>query len=345
MVRLMARLILVLLLGPGWASQAEDFAVGDVPVIGSLDVAGLAAGRHHFYFNAGRGPTGLPLLVPVIVLKGAQPGRQLLLTAAVHGDELNGVRVIHRLAADIATDDLAGTIVAVPGVNQPGMEAHSRYFGVRGGDPNRAFPGSERQGDAESRFAYHLWHGLFLPGTDLAVDLHTQTTGTSYPLFVFADFRNETARGMAFSLLPDMIKNDPGEEGTLETSLVRKNIPAVTFEIGGPKQFQKSLVSKAQAGVMNLLTEQGFLQGEIQRSRRQPVVGTTFTNVYADEGGLAVIEVDLRDRVKKGTEIATVYDPFGQPLRRHLAPVSGAVVAIATDPLRDPGAMLVRILH
>lgn len=316
-----------------------------VPMINKLDAAGLTEGRHHFYLNAGRGPTGLPNLVPVIVLRGAKPGRQLLLTAAVHGDELNGIRVIHRLMDEISTPELAGTIVAVPGVNQAGMEVHSRYFGLRGGDPNRAFPGNEKRGEAEARFAYQLWHNLIVPGTDLAIDLHTQTTGTSYPLFVFADFRNEVARDMAFSLMPDMIKNDPGEEGTLETSLVEKGIPAVTFEIGGPKEFQPRMIDRALKGLENFLNAQGFLSDGEKVAQTRPVVGTNFTNVYADEGGLAVIEVELKDHVKKGTRIATLYDPFGQPLRHYHAPVSGVVVAIATDPVRDAGSMLVRILH
>jgi predicted deacylase len=335
-------LLSVLVAGSG-GSQAGP--VHAVPMIDKLDPRGLAEGRHHFYLNAGRGPTGLPNLVPVIVLKGAKPGRQLLLTAAVHGDELNGIRVIHRLMDEISAKDLNGTIVAVPGVNQAGMEVHSRYFGLRGGDPNRAFPGDDKRGDAEARFAYQLWHNLLVPGTDLAIDLHTQTTGTSYPLFVFADFRNEVARNMAFSLLPDMIKNDPGEEGTLETSLVKKGIPAVTFEIGGPKEFQARMIDKGLAGLENFLKAQGFLSGRDFVAQGQPVVGTNFTNIYADEGGLAVIEVALKDHVKKGTRIATLYDPFGQPLRHYHAPVSGVVVAVATDPVREAGSMLVRILH
>ncbi|WP_262692056.1 succinylglutamate desuccinylase/aspartoacylase family protein [Kordiimonas aestuarii] len=345
MIRLVARVTFLLSLWCSFAAHADSGMVGDVPVIDKLDTSALATGRHQFYFNAGRGATGVPSLVPVIVLKGVKPGKQLLLTAAVHGDELNGIRVIHRLMSMVSPEKLSGTIVAVPGVNQPGMEAHSRYFGVRGGDPNRAFPGTEKRGDAEARFAYHLWHGLLLPGTDLVVDLHTQTTGTSYPLFVFADFRNDIVREMAFSLMPDMIKNDPGEDGTLETSMVRKGIPAVTFEIGGPKQFQAGLIDKALNGLENFLNAQGFLAEGENRAAPTPVVGSSFTNVYAGEGGLAVIEVDLKDHVKKGDPIATLYDPFGRPLRHHYAPVSGAVVAVATDPVRDAGAMLVRILH
>ena len=142
-----------------------------------------------------------------------------------------------------------------------------------------------------------------------------------------------------------MIKNDPGEEGTLETSMIEKGVPAVTFEIGGPKQFQAGLIDKALMGLENLLNAQGFLKDGERVQSSLPIVGSSFTNVYAGEGGLAVIEVGLRDHVKKGERIATLYDPFGRPVREYHAPVSGSVVAVATDPVRDAGAMLVRILH
>ncbi|WP_417459760.1 succinylglutamate desuccinylase/aspartoacylase family protein [Kordiimonas sp.] len=315
------------------------------PLIDRLDTASLTPGRHHFYFRAGARGTGVPVLVPVIVMKGEKPGKQLLLTAAVHGDELNGIRVIHRLLEEIQPVALSGTIVAVPGVNQPGMEAHSRYFGPRGGDPNRAFPGNQKRGEAEAVYVRHLWQDLFLPGTDFAVDLHTQTTGTAYPLFVFADFRNNTARKMAYALLPEMIKNDKGEKGTLETSLLAKGVPAVTYEIGAPKRFQDQLIEKAVMGLENMMVTSGLLDGTPLKPKASPVVGTHYSNVTTEEGGLAVVHVSLRDRVEKGQLVATIYDPFGTPIRSYHTPHAGWVLAVATDPVRDAGQMLVRILQ
>lgn len=329
----------------GSPTAAAPSETGVPPLIDRLEAKGLAPGRHHFYFRAGARGTGAPVLVPVIVLKGEKAGKQLLLTAAVHGDELNGIRVIHRLLEGITPAELSGTIVAVPGVNQPGMEAHSRNFGPHGGDPNRAFPGNQKRGEAEVIYVRHLWEDLFLPGTDLAVDLHTQTTGTAYPLFVFADFRNNTARKMAYALLPEMIKNDKGEKGTLETALLAKGVPAVTFEIGAPKRFQDELIEKAVAGLENMLITSGFLEGTPHRPKGSPIVGTHYSNVIAEEGGLAVLHTALRDRVKKGQLVATLYDPFGTILRTYHAPHDGWVLAVATDPVRDAGQMLVRILQ
>nr|WP_281500642.1 succinylglutamate desuccinylase/aspartoacylase family protein [Kordiimonas marina] len=336
--------------GDSFAEPRLPDRVGGVPVIDALDTDKLSVGRHDFYFAAGWRNSGQPIYVPVIVIKGAHPGKRLLLTAAVHGDELNGIRVIHRLAAVLKPDQLHGTIVAVPGLNQPGMNANSRYYvGASGGgfqaDLNREFPGATEGGGTAELYAGKLWSHLLRVGTDLAVDLHTQTQGSAYPLFVFADFTNPTARAMAFALMPDIIKNDPGEKGTLETTFIEEGIPAVTFEIGAPKQFQVHKIDRAVAGLENLMVQQGLLKGTVDTPKVPPFVGTSYTNIYAGVGGIAVLHVGLNDKVEKDQLVATLYDPFGHEIERYYAPHDGRVLAIATDPLREAGAMLVRILH
>ena len=335
----------IVMVGLAFCQNAS--AIAETPILPAegFDAAALTPGRHQFYFDAGSRSTGQPILVPVLVLKGGKAGKQLLLTAAVHGDELNGIRVIHRLADEIDTKELAGTIIAVPGVNQPGMEVDSRYFGRFGRDPNRAFPGQDKGGDTAARYVNRLWQGLLFPGTDIAVDLHTQTTGTAYPLFVFADFRNLAAKSMAFELMPEMIKNDEGEAGTLETSFIQIGVPAVTFEIGAPKLFQSDLVERAVKGLKNLLVANSFLPGKLQKPKKAPIIGSAYTNVYADEGGFAVLAVALKEPVKKGQHVATMFDAFGGELRKYHAPHDGWVLAVATDPMCEAGTMLVRILH
>lgn len=329
-------------------------ATGDlhdgVPVISGLDVSKLQIGRHHFYFRAGRTASGQSLLVPVIVIRGASPGKRLSLTAAVHGDELNGIAVIHRLLETIDADKLTGTILALPGVNQTGLVANSRHFWSSGGggtqtDPNRIFPGTLTGGGTAERFIGAVWHSILKDNADIAVDLHTQTTGSKYPLFVFADFRNSKAKDIAFELMPDMIKHDKGQEGTLETTFLKAAIPAVTFEVGGPKVFQDGLVARAVDGLKNMMIAEGMLEGESRSPAVAPFIGSSYTNVEAEEAGTAVLKVELLDNVEKGQLIAVMLDPFGGEIRRYFAPHDGGVLAVATDPLREAGAMLVRILR
>lgn len=318
--------------------------------IASLTVDALEPGMYRYRFNAGNRNTGQAIWVPVLVLKGMQDGPRLLLTSAVHGDELNGIAVIHGLLKRVSVEKLRGTLVVVPGVNQPGMNANNRHFvGAGGGgfmaDLNRLFPGQVRGGSTAERYVARLWQNIFRDNADYAVDLHTQTRGSDYPLFVFSDFRNSTARQMAHDLMPDLIKNDAGQAGTLETAFMEAGVPAVTFEVGGPKKWQADLIERAVLGLENMMRGLGQLEGERRRMEPGPYVGANSTNIYTDQAGFAYIHVALKERVSKGQKLATVVDAFGREKATYYSPHDGVVLSVSTDPLREPGAMLVRILH
>lgn len=339
--------ITVSAIGAGYGVSAAD-ATQSVKEITHLP-AGLSAGRHHFMLRAGEANTGHVQHVPIIVIQGQNPGKRMLISAAVHGDELNGIRVIHRLADQINPADLSGRLVMIPGVNQPGMQANNRHFVMSGGggkmvDLNRSFPGDSIGGNAAERYLGQVWDNVIENQADYAIDLHTQTRGTAYPLFVFSDFRNRTAKRMAYALMPEMVKNDRGEQGTLETTLMAHGVPAVTLEIGEPKRFQPELINRATSGVLNVLRLLKFLDGDVQQSAEKPIVGSHYTNIEARFGGVAVLKKGLKDKVKTGDLIAILYDPFGVEIDRYHAPHSGHILAIATDPLREPGSMLARIL-
>ncbi len=337
---------------PIWAQGYVDTGdrVDGVTVISSLTVNELDPGQYNFYFPAGSRSTGEKIYVPVLIVKGETEGKRLLLTAAVHGDELNGIQVIHELFGQLKPEDLNGTLVGLPGVNQPGLIANNRHFvGSSGGghmvDPNRLFPGSLTGGGAASLYVGAIWDKILQPNADIAIDLHTQSRGAAYPLFVFADFGNGVAQQMAYSLMPDMIKNDPGQEGTLETAYVKNDIPAVTFELGAAGQWQQDMISRALVGIKNVMRANKMLEGEVVKPLMAPFVGASYTNVYSVEGGFSHIQVALKDIVSKGDHVATIVDPLGREIRRYYAPHDGRVLSIATDPLREAGAMLVRILR
>lgn len=330
--------------------SGQNLAASSVREIETLDVQRLASGHHTLTFRASYTNTGQPVLVPVHVLKGTNAGPRFLVTAGVHGDELNGIATLHALFDRIDVSLLKGTLIGIPGLNQPGLAANNRHFvGSSGGgymaDLNRTFPGKAQSGDSAERYVARIWNNIIKDNADFAVDLHTQTRGSVYPLFVFADFDNEAARQMALDLMPDVIKIDPGQRGTLETSLLARGIPAVTFEIGGPKTWQPGLIDRAVEGLFNLMVAADMVPGDRQSPTEAPYIGNDTTNVYTDVGGYAYLHVGLGDSVDEGQHIATIKDAYGQIVSRYNAPMAGYILSVATDPLREPGSMLVRILH
>jgi uncharacterized protein len=341
-------LIAALLLAatPLMAATERVGSLGDVPIIDRLDVGDLAEGQtSRFWFRAGTSALTQPWLVPVIVVKGARPGPKLLVTAGIHGDELNGIDVIHRLARiDPAT--ISGTLVMVPGLNTPGLLQGTREWtpdhSRASPNLNRVMPG-EDGGRGIDDYAGRLWSRLMRPNADQAIDLHTQSRGTSYPMYVFAS-TPRTVR-MAELMAPDIIKIDQGEKGTVENEMVRAGVPAITLELGKPEVFDPVMVGRAEAGITNLMREMGMLAGAVAPRSPKIFIGNKQDVARGSQPGFAHWAVALGDDVKQGQEIGTITDGFGRIVEHVVAPVAGRISMLPTDPRRDRGDTMARIIH
>lgn len=346
-MRLSALLAALLLALPAHAATertGERFDGGEV--IERLDVADLPAGTHRFWFRGGANALAQGWWVPVVVVKGARPGPRLLLTAGMHGDELNGIAVIHQLIRETDAQQLSGTLVLVPGANPPALLRQTRNWTTtregEGANLNRLMPG-DAAGDTPERHAERLWTRVMRPNADTAIDLHTQSRGVEYPMYVFSDPRNPRNRRIAELLGPDMVKVDKGQKGTVETTFNDAGVPAVTLELGPPLVFEAAMVRRGVDGVRNLMRDLRMLPGAPTRPR-PAFVGNATTTVATQRGGWATLEIALGDRVRAGQAVGFVADAFGRVTERLTAPVEGRVLVVATDPMREPGDRLVTIL-
>lgn len=344
---LRALVLAVLMAAPAQAQTVVAGALDREAVIDQLDVRDVPAGATtRYWFRAGETATGQRWLVPVVVVKGARPGPRLLVTAGIHGDELNGIDVLHRLVRTLNPAELSGTLVAVPGLNPPGLLQGTREFSANdsraSANLNRQMPG-DLDGSAVAHHAALLWQKLFLPNADLAVDLHTQSRGGAYVLYAFAS--TARTKRMAELLAPDVIKLDRGDKGTVENTLTDAGVPAVTLELGMPERFDAEMVRRGVAGLQNLMREQKMLAGDVMEPPATMVVGNALARVMAPRGGWATLLTPLGSRVEKGQLVATMADAFGRVTDTLLAPESGVVAAAMTDPRRERGGMIVRILH
>ncbi|WP_253249451.1 M14 family metallopeptidase [Serratia fonticola] len=325
--------------------------IGGNPVISKLDVDDLEAGKvYRFMFQGTSNGIGQHWYVPVMVAKGAQPGPKLGLQAAVHGDELNGTRVIQQVFEKLDPAELKGSVIGAVGANPSGMLANNRNWQLAndGGDMvdfNRVWPGKEK-GNAAEQQAWLLWNNLWAGNATLFVDMHTQSRGTEYPLFIYADYRNPQVKQMAELFPADQIKADPGEKGSVETTFVENKIPAITLEIGKPKLYQPELIARSLTGVRNLMVQQGMTAGTLGTTAKEQktFIGNEMSSIRAEVGGFAEVLVKVGDTVVKGQKVAVQRNAFGDIIREYTATHDGRVLAIGNDPLREPRALLVRIL-
>ena len=347
-MRFIAALLLTFAAPLQAATEYTGDAVDGTPVIDRLHVEDLAPGKvHRFWFRAGDSSVGQGWYVPVVVVKGAQPGPKLLVTAGVHGDEYNGIAVAHRLGNEVDPATLRGTVTLIPGVNTPGLINHTRSFTPSGGvsdNLNRLMPGKEDASDVSERYSGRIWARLMRPNADTAVDLHTQSRGTEYVLYAFAETKR--ARAIAEAFAPDIIKIDKGVKGAIENELNRVGIPAITLELGGPEVFDSRMITRAVDGTVRLLVELKMLPADTPQPLRigKPFVANSIMPVRTVRGGYVTRLVELNEDVAKNQPVATVADPFGRVIETVRAPVAGRVNTVATDPSREGGDMVARLV-
>lgn len=282
---------------------------------------------------------GRPINIPVIVARGARNGPTFGLTAALHGNELNGIPVIHRLLSKTDLVKLKGCIVAVPVVNIPGLIHGKRVFSD-GVDLNTILPGKSNGKDSE--VYAHRFCQKVIEHFDYLIDLHTASFGRINSLYVRADMSHEKTAKMAHLQRPEIILHNQASDGTLRGHAMSLGIPSITVEVGNPHRYHPEYIKRTLAGIRAVLGEVGMTPKRKRKPVPPPILCSGSYWIYADHGGLLEVAPHVTDTVKKGDRIATLTDIFGRHLRDYLAPEDGIVIGKSVHPVGQTGA---RILH
>jgi predicted deacylase len=276
---------------------------------------------------------GVPVSTPVLVVNGSLPGPTLCLTAAIHGDELNGIEVVRRVMHDVSPDKLAGTVIGVPIVNLQGFRRGSRYLPDRR-DLNRYFPGNPK-GSAASRIAYSFFREVISHCTAL-VDLHTGSFERANLPQLRADLRNPDIVTLTQGFGATVIVHSGPAAGTLRHAATAAGIPAVTLEAGGPSELELSEVKHGVKGIETLLNTLGMLRKMRLWGDSEPVYYRS-TWVRANRGGILLSDVGLGSTVREGDLLGTITDPISNESTRLYSPYSGRVIGMARNQVVMPG--------
>jgi predicted deacylase len=289
---------------------------------------------------------GDPVRMPVTVVNGERPGPTAFLSAAAHGDELNGVEVVREVATEWDLADCCGTVVCMPVLNVPGFIAQQRYLPVYDRDLNRSFPGTPDSTSAK-RMADAIFRNFVSP-CDFGIDFHTSTRGRSNMLHVRANMTDDTAARVANAFASHVVIDKQGPSGTLRRAATEAGIPTITVEMGEAHRFQREFIDPALAGVRSVFAEFGLLDTETVAwpGWRTVVAGSAEkTWIRADAGGLVDMHADRGTLVDEGQTIATIGDPFGGTSTAVDAPFTGLLVGVAQNPLVYPGNPLCHLVR
>jgi predicted deacylase len=288
---------------------------------------------------------GDPIRVPVTIVNGSEPGPTVFLTAAAHGDELNGIEVVRSVAADWDHSDLRGTLVCLPVLNVPGFLFQERYLPILDRDLNRSFPGSPDSTSAK-RMAHELYRN-FIDPCDLGLDFHTSTRGRNNMLHVRADMGDDAVHRLAKAFGSNVIIDSEGPEGSLRTEATEAGIPTITVEMGEAHRFQRDLIDRAIDGVASVLAEYGVhpLDAVHWPGWRTVIDADEKTWLRAETGGLVDMHHQRGALVMEDDAICTISNPFRQDAATVRAPFDGLLVGVLENPVVYPGNPLCHLVE
>jgi predicted deacylase len=290
----------------------------------------------------GRLYTHTPMTMPVHVIRGKAPGPRLFVSAAIHGDEINGVEIIRRVLKLPALKRIKGTLIAVPIVNVHGLIHHSRYLPDRR-DLNRSFPGYDK-GSLAARLASLFMQEIVANSTH-GIDIHTGAIHRSNLPQIRANLDVAETEQLARAFEVPVIISATLRDGSLREAAADVGIPMLLYEAGEALRFDEISIRAGVNGIMNVMRTLGMLPPSRKRAKKCiiPVVARSSSWVRAPESGILRVLMPLGGRVRKGTLLGVVADPFGERETQVLATFSGIIIGRTNLPLVNEGDALYHI--
>jgi hypothetical protein len=283
------------------------------------------------------------LSMPVQVISGRRKGPVMFVSAAVHGDEINGVEIIRRLVKSKSLRGLRGTLIAIPVVNVYGFLNQSRYLPDRR-DLNRCFPGSE-EGSLAARLAHSFMTEVVNQCTH-GIDLHTAAIHRDNLPQMRADLANPDVENMAHAFDAPVIVNSGLIEGSLRYAAQQANVPVIVYEAGEALRFNELAIRAGVKGVLAVMRHIGMLAASRKRqSKREPFVARSSVWVRAPQSGIFRMLVPMGASVNKGDLLGMVAAPYGKDNSETevYASSSGIVIGRSNIPLVNEGEALFHI--
>lgn len=283
--------------------------------------------------------TGVTL--PVHVIHGQEDGPALFLSAAVHGDEINGVEIIRRILKHKQINQIKGTLLAVPVVNIYGFINKSRYLPDRR-DLNRSFPGSVT-GSLAARMANVFLHEIVSKCTH-GVDLHTAAIHRDNMPHVRALLEDKETERVARAFALPVILNTSIVAGSLRESAVKAGVTVIVYEAGEALRFNEDAIQRGNEGILSVMREIGMLPRlKKTRSKVRPLVAQSSTWVRAPQSGILRSLKSLGAKVHKDELMGIISDPFGMKEEEVRASANGIIIGQTVIPLVNEGEALFHI--
>lgn len=302
----------------GWQWPEGDLAPGE-----RRDMAILAT----------QGFAGQDLEIPIHVWRGKEDGPSVFVTAALHGDEINGTGAVREMILEPGFKLERGTLLLVPVLNVLGFERHSRYLPDRR-DLNRCFPGSD-SGSMASRFAHRIFEEV-IQRCDYGIDLHSAAVRrTNYP-HIRGDFSNPEVDTLARAFGTEIMVDTLGPTGSMRRAACDVGCPTILLEAGEVWKVEPTVVEVAHRGILSVLRHLKMVKGKPNVPEFRIIAKKT-TWLRAEAGGFLRFHASPGDLVEEGQVLATNTSLLGREQSTIVSPMDGVILGMTTLPSVAPG--------
>ena len=310
-------------MNPANANPIDEWFGSEIPAGASRDVK-LAVSESY---------SSMTVRIPIHIRRAPEDGPVVFVTAALHGDEINGTGAIRQLIQDADFRLVRGSVIFVPVLNLLAFDRHSRYLPDRR-DLNRSFPGSAN-GSLASRMA-HIIFDEIVSRCDYGIDLHTAAVHrTNYPN-VRGDLTDPEVRRLAESFGSEIIINGKGPAGAFRREATKAGCPTIIMEGGEVWKVEPGIVESATRGVKNVLRNLGMLDSPVESSEVQVVIEKSKW-IRAERGGFMQFHIKPGDIIEKDQPLATNTTLLGHERSMLRAPFDAVVIGMTSLPAISPG--------
>ena len=296
--------------------------------------------RRRIEIPVSRLPTQTLISLPVVVIHGSEPGPRLWLSAAIHGDEINGVDIIRQVLGIIKPKKLKGTLLAVPVVNVFGFIEQSRYLPDRR-DLNRCFPGSP-QGSLASRLA-HLFMTEIVNHSTHGIDLHTAGQPRTNLPQIRANLDDPETYRCATAFGAPLLLHANTRDGSLRQSASKKGIPVLLYEAGEALRFDPESIRIGIEGIFRVMEALEMYENPFFSSQTNSIEVRETKWVRGLSSGIFHLQVKLGQTVEKRELLGFITDTFGDTNIKVRSPQAGIVIGHTQNPLINQGDGIINL--
>lgn len=286
--------------------------------------------------------TDTDISMPLRVVRARKDGPTLFISAAVHGDEINGIEIVRRLLKLKTLKLSRGTLIFAPMVNVYGVLNQSRYMPDRR-DLNRSFPGSEN--GSLAGIVAHTFLNEVVQHCDYGIDLHTGATHRSNLPQIRANLKDEETMSLAEAFGVPVLLNSNLRDGSLREAASESNTKILLYEAGEALRFDELSIRAGVRGILNVLSKLGMIKSPIRKSKVTPYVANTSSWVRAQHSGIVKSLRHLGDHVEAGQELAEIGSPLGDVFGMVKAKREGIIIGKQNIPLAQQGDALFHIAY